>query len=702
MDNRISGPVLLGFSDMFADGDSYGESVGAVLRRAVAAPAKPGAKPAPGGRGVKPTGKKGPIAKRAGNKGSKGKASPHKAAMANAATAGHRALNAAKGGFGKATIYKKNVKAGKHAPVVKLAAIGFTDDARVLIGAASPAVRRILTPKQKSAITRHANAAAKLSAAKKAVAAAAKVATTKGNATLAFVQKTVPIVKAALIIKPFTAGRTSVGHVAALIEEAGGVENLSDEEVLGLAEVLADTGLRNDYMTPFEAIMLEPAHMGNVEIGVDINGLSPGQPGYDPTTDIDALAASGGGIDPMTGLPTAGGDIDPMTGLPYPTGGGTPGLASVDSGTGAVLGPNGEVLYDPTTDPAVVPMPVRGQALTPDELQTPWDTLPPDAIVYGASEGGKQYPQNSVGSANTFISAEKNAHGWGPGYIFGGTDWMYPNPDDRNEFLHGSFGSTAEIENYSLDHGWGPLVGDPKGPLANLQYARTDKKWFWQGKNCPLSYSAPADSTIAQANQAIIAANRAAAVVQAKQMQADQFAAAEAQSKQDAQIALQEQAASSQANIADVQQQTQYGQLDVDTQKQGLVEQQMDAQYAQQQGQFEIAQGGIQTQAQQAMIQQASDQAKIQAAAQQQLLDQSAVWNTWAAAHPDEAVAQMNAEAAAEPQYAPQAAGPADESDDGGSPMPDDSALYDQGGLDDSMEDDLEDGTGDDFSDFPE
>jgi hypothetical protein len=311
-----------------------------------------------------------------------------------------------------------------------------------------------------------------------------------------------------------------------------------------------------------------------------------------------------------------------------------------------------------------------------------WQTVPPDGFVYANSETSNGYPPNSVGSVNTFFGSSPNKAGWSPGYIFGGSDWMYPSSDDRETFDHGHFGSTAEIQGYStLKHGWGPLIGNPTGPLANLQYAANDKKWFWQGKSAPLSYSAEADAKIAQANAATITANTAAAVAIAKQMQADAAAAAEAQAKQDAANALQESAATSTANVAATQQTTQSSQLDLDTQKEQLVEQQQQAQQdaadAAADTQYAAAQGAADIQDQQAETQYAAGQGRVQTAAQQSIIDQASVWNKWASAHPDEAVAQLNA------------------SDDGGGMDDTGDAESDDGSLDDGSNDDgsLDDGS---------
>lgn len=316
--------------------------------------------------------------------------------------------------------------------------------------------------------------------------------------------------------------------------------------------------------------------------------------------------------------------------------------AAMDAGAGSVVAPDGTVIYDPATDPALTPMPARGGTISPEEASETWQNVPPDGIVYDGSRG---LAENAVGSWNAFYGAQKH-DGWGvPSFLRGSVDggktiqWLYYSPETADkgfqvagrEFQTLATSGAPECKGVSansLQRGWGPIVGNPKDPFfANLQYAVAEGLWFWQGPYAPRHATSEADAKIAAANKKIVEANRMAALVVAAQMQKDLLDRQEAKAKQDAANALAQSAADTQSQIVKQQVEAQASQLDMQTQKAEL-------DYQKQQALLEM-------QTNQAMLEDAKREAALDAAAQQQIIEQASVWNEWAKQNPAEAVAQM-------------------------------------------------------------
>lgn len=612
MDSKIGGSTLCGFSDFFGAAPPL-----KTLAKPATTPAgltKPGAKPGP----VKT--KNAPL--------SKGK-SPHKAVMVRAIDAGKGAVTAGKTAATKAKAYKP----AAHAPLVKLAA-SMTPKGTVALGAAPVAGKKPLTPKQTAAVAKHANAIARNAKANKNLNLAASKATKAGNDALAFVKTATPFlkkkletgVKAGPVMKK---GAIGIGEITTLVDN---FDLLGEDEVFALCEML----------------------------GVDASGLSPGMPGYDPSTDPDM-----GGVAPGTD--------------PYGTDPNLPPLdlnaGGVDPSTGIVTDYTGAVLYDPAKDPAVIPVPVRGVTLSQSDAEVTWQNIPDDGIAY---DGSKGFPRDSVASYNYL-------YGTGDGFLWGfdPPNWHAKRGKDFSDASGEEMGNLAMT---SAKYGWGPLIGNPQGPLAGLQYAVVPQKWFFQSQNAPTWATTEADAKITQANQKIIAANQAAAQVKAAQMAKDEADYAEAQAKQQAQQtlaqtsqdaanALAQSAADTQANIASQALTAQQSQQDLAYQK---MQDAQDAQYAQ----LDLAQQQafipISVQQAQADIAYQQQQDAMEAAAQQKLIEQADTYNEWARANPEAAY-----QAAQDP------------GDDGG-------GAFDDGGQSMSEETDFSDGQSVDFEQLDE
>ena len=545
---KIHGPILLGFGDMFVGAPPPRSTArgrtpttpttikpGTITKPGTATRVGPKGAPAPGGSRV--------TTRRATGSG---KPSPHKAATMSTISAGQKALDVAKKSVLVVTAYGKT----KHVPAAKVAVTRVRGDGQVVLGV----VAKGLTPKQKAAVAKHVKAIAKAAARNKSLKVAAEKAKVAGVKAQKVVKDALAVFKKRLDGKPVTVSVKGCDDIGACIGYI--------DEILGVVD----------------------------EYGYDSESYA----------DTGTTATTDAAVGPSSSI-----DAD-----------------------GRVLDSSGNVLYDPTTDPSVIPMPVRGQDLTDAEMsQQRFDHVPDDGIKYttGVLAG------NSFGSYGAFRGSPKNANNWGPGYIWGGSDWLYYDSEHPDTFKHGHFDSIAQLSMFSEKNGWGALVGNPDTDKKNLQFAVLDNALFWQGNNCPLTYAAEADSKITNLNQATISANQAAAVTEAArkamiQASQDEDAAAEA-----AREALAESSAESTAQIADVQQQTQTSQLDIDTQKQQLTEQSLMAPITASQAQADVdyqkGQGQLDLSAQQAQ--------------QQAVVQQAAIWNSWAQQHPEEAVAQM-------------------------------------------------------------
>lgn len=591
--SRIPGPAILGLSDLFigaAPLAAPGKATAALpaggqrLTVLVKPGARPGATPgkaAPGpqmaqGPGPKP-GQLRPPAKPIKGGNNKDGFAHAKAAAFNAMKAADRATAAAKKAATSVKKYGTAVKLGYHAPLVPLELVGVLDDGQVVLGAAAPA-KKALTPAQTKAVQKHTALVAKTAQSAQRLARLAKSAQVKGQAANQAAKKTTAAIADALKLK---------GRPPALV--GGG-----DDVALGLDLYYDFVGAGPDpdrpgYLTDGS---IDPA----VLLGEDFDPNAMPPPA-DPNAPVDPNAPADPGIDPSAY------ELPP------------------EAGEGAVVAPDGTVLYDPANDPEVIPIPQRGGKLSQEEAFSPWERVSDDAIIYtGAGPG---WTETSVASWNFFYGPKTGDGQYGDGYYQGPNNQWWA----RNNGAMFPKGNTFSVEDDSTTRGWGPLIGKPGSPLDGLQYAYLDKKWFWQGKYAPKWAAQETDAKIETANKAIIAANRAAALVQAAQMQKDLFEQAQAKAKQDAANALALSAADTQSQISQKQVEAQKQQVEVQTQKAELDAMKIEAQMAAAQ--------------QQAELQAAQQQAQLDAQAQHALITQADVWNQWAKQNPAEAVQQM-------------------------------------------------------------
>ena len=514
--------------------------------------------------------------------------SPHRLAVGNAAKAAAQAVTVSKYVAGKTAQYKKAVAAGMHQPLVKASS--------VLASKIGAVTGRVLTPKQKAAVAKHQKATILLAKAKKNAALYSQKAGVSGMKGLAFVKKTVPMFAKtgpAVVIKASSA-HTTLHGILGYIDDVGGVENLSDEALVGIAAALG----------------FDPS-----------NPPDPANPGFlmDGSVDPDAGSST---TSTATPDPNATGATD-SSGLPVDNSKGA-------TGVGVVTDPDGNVLYDPSTDPDIVPMPVRGQTLAPADAQAIWSTsVPEDGIAYQWTT----LPAYAVGSWGVFYSGVNvNRDGYSPGLLWGmdhvGGDLGWMMSTDFNvasrfvqiSHLVGASGTptTQDIANKAANllGGAGALVGSPKGPVPNLQYSIADDKWFWQAQYAPVAMTAAADAAITQANATTVKTNHDAAVAVSKQMFADRATQAEQATAQQAQQALAESAATSAANVAATQQQSAQGDTETQAQQALVAQQQADTQQQTMQAQTE-------QQAGQEVISQAQQQDQMDAQTNQLLYQQA-------------------------------------------------------------------------------
>lgn len=361
----------------------------------------------------------------------------------------------------------------------------------------------------------------------------------------------------------------------------------------------------------------------DVVFGVDANGLSPGQSGYDPTTD----PASPSYVDPNAVTDTT--------------------ISAPDAS------------YDPTPVPA-------------PPLNTTIQVVPSDGVVY---DGSKGMPPYCVASYNYW----KGTPPEDTGFVWGFDKIAFPNSGNPPRWIkvtgkrgvkadtdagsvvlniltagaYGGVQAAASKDNWnwqdvgagdlpdpaaaSAAAGYGPLIGNPSMPdFNNLRYAVADKKWFWYPTEAPDWSTAEAKRQIALLNQqtAKTLADAAAAQKVLDDQAAQDLAnaqaaqdAADAKSQHDQDAAQQAADAAAQVAATAQQQEEAASQSKID-QQQAVIDQQqaqqqaqLDMQAAQAQQQLDVQQQQMQMQAAQADLDYAKahpEEAHAQAVQQQQ------------------------------------------------------------------------------------
>lgn len=276
---------------------------------------------------------------------------------------------------------------------------------------------------------------------------------------------------------------------------------------------------------------------------IDAWGFSPGQPGYDPTTDPDSPLYAGN----YSSGPIIGFEADPT--LYTPERWGLPPYLPLytapawDKATGIDTSenPDPNLTFVPADNPFTdigganphpdLQQPLKGGGkLSQEDAKVTWDTPPAGAIIW---DGSGRLP-NSLGSYSAFYGPKKGSVGmfgavWGysaDGWQNGEKKWTlrfgqsndFMKNDNRDDL--GDSDAAAAKAVYQQDpekHGddgtgkdkrvtFGPLIGNPNGPLAGLQYARTTGQWFWQAGNAPAEYLVQANATIKDLNAAAVKA----------------------------------------------------------------------------------------------------------------------------------------------------------------------------------------------------
>jgi hypothetical protein len=372
-------------------------------------------------------------------------------------------------------------------------------------------------------------------------------------------------------------------------------------------------------------------------IGSDANGLLPGDPGYDPTTEDGTDGPAGSAY--ASGGDYADPSLDPTTGAPV-----NPQLdvETLVAAANAAPVPIDAVIVDATQYPVIM---YDGSKGTPDGFllslglatrSTDLNVEPDTAQIEGNAHFGyvfgkydKKNPANGgVGWGSHLASGQWNhVHGR---YYLGDDSWWNPvsveeactsashsvDPNAPGANTGGAAG--WEFQDYA-NKSYGPLVGNPV--MSDFKGMRGDTmgRIFWMANEAPDWATAPlkaaAALTKAAADKAQKDADAAAAAAAAKAA-AD---AAAAQAAQDAQNALDEANAASQANqaayqsdAAQYQTDAQYAQVDVQQQQQDLAERQQAAQ--QQQAEWQMEQQYAQQQMAQQQPQLAPDQGSDYAA----------------------------------------------------------------------------------------
>ena len=578
---------------------------------------------------------------------SSGKKSPHGLAAIAAGNAGKKALAVAKAAEASNKGYEAAAKSGKHAPLVpvvaKKTAVGM-----ITIGAAPGTP---LTAKQAKAVDKHTGAIAKHAMAQKNLAIAAAKAKKAGDDALAAAGE---VARAALKMagKSMPKGKTKVIPKTTIKGEVA--------EVLGYLEALGPDGI--------EELDDETKEMLGEMLGGDASGLLPGQPGYNPTTDPTSpsyVQPYGSGVSATSGYDAYGNPIVD----PYATSG--TGTAGLDSSTGIVTDKNGSVLYDPSQDADLVAIPTRGGTLSQTDAQVVWQNAPEDSIAWDAS--GKV--PNSLGSWLSFYGPQKDGFGqFGVTFGYHSDGWQdgekkwtkrfgqadITGNDNRDDLGTDDAVAAAEslkndTRNNKTGKAYGPIIGNPTGPYAGVQYANADKRWFFQSQNAPAQFCTEADSKITVANQKIVDAKTKAALALVAQQNAEDAANAEALAKQQAAQALSQQAAEADQTLT----QTKMATADV------IAQQSQDQQMAQGDIDYQKMQDTQQNAQAQARLERQKQRATAEAEAAHELISEAATYNqtmaAYAQSHPEEALALMQAQ-----NQAPAGADPVDEFDDGG------------------------------------
>lgn len=458
---------------------------------------------------------------------------------------------------------------------------------KLVMGAAqAKPTSRVLTSKQKTAVSKLETAAKKNNEAKKKAAA-------KGAAAHAKVKKVVESVKKQVALAQAAKARPGVKttRVHGLAGDVLDFDEAGFDAVGygGFTEIIGHPGFTEIVSGDIDEIFgAEVAHLqSGVEITIDDNVELPE---FDDEVMGDGEPPP---YDPRFDDPNYAGDYSPPPGSdPYGTGAGADPYGGADPFAGLTF---------PTDTSSAAAGFITGRS--PEADYQVIHTMPANAIKYDGSRGT---PPGYLGSYGYFYATTREANGDEYGFVFGGdknnSNWPGENPNNWIE-VHGQRyhrdwwndvppGDYARINQMSCSKSspagfsYGPIIGNPSRPdFAGLKVDDAGNV-FWLAEDAPAwataELNAAAALTKKAADEAAAAAAEADAAAQAQQRAAEE----EAMRQADAAAALAESEAASQAAIAQTQQATQdaalasqQAQLDMQAQQLQMQERQAQLDY---------------------------------------------------------------------------------------------------------------------------
>lgn len=280
-------------------------------------------------------------------------------------------------------------------------------------------------------------------------------------------------------------------------------------------------------------------------VGADAAGLSPGQPGYDPTT--DPSDTTGAYVDPNAtddGTDTSAGDVPLSPAVPIET-----------QWTQPV--PDDAIKYDGSLGFPAYSVGSGSYFYGPNRKNTDRPADGSQSGMFGWIWGWNHANANDLSKARWIIRYGQDWTGNDNWHDLQGVDVSAPQslviPDDASSAMSDPTVAASSYPDGQAMTAPGPFIGNPNGPLKNLRWSTADNAWFWFLEEAPASFTAPLKYTAQKAAQAAQAASDAANAAANAQDASDAADAQAAQDAQDAQNALAESQAASDATVADSQ-----------------------------------------------------------------------------------------------------------------------------------------------------
>lgn len=495
----------------------------------------------------------------------KGK-SPHKAVMQSAARSSAKAANVGKKAVAKANAYNP----AKHKPITVK---GFTEIVGSggfavlgamfsVLGANKPTSKK-LTAKQQAALKAHTVAIAKIKPAADKAKKLGERALTMSKELDAARQKAAPIL--AKVMKP---GTRLAGDDPDWLKEYWASPEMQDLQ----RRVQAQENVKDRERVISRMVDVNPDMM----LGPTPEIVS-GEVDFDVSEDYDSHFELMGAIREIVL-----GDDDPFDPFADPGDGSGGGYGGTDM-SDLLLPP-----YDRSTDPDIIPMPTRGQPMTLAPGNNPplpiYDMPPEDAIYYDWGKMPYNSTSEATGSAHYFAPRDDDRDGpfAGDGFLWNAAtnqfDAIRAGVSNHDEHPRGQRakkgnmndpegkGGDVAVNGQSMRNGWGQLMGNPSSKFAGLQMSGGGV-WFSLPENAQTWMTADADRQLAILNDKIAATNKAAVDAWNASVMQSQREMEEAQRRQDAELALAQQAADKEAEIAMAKEGAQQAQLELEQQK---------------------------------------------------------------------------------------------------------------------------------------